>query len=148
MEKAMATHSSTLAWRIPWTQEPGGLLSVGSHRVGHDWSDLAAAAYLKLLLSPCCSVTKLCLTLCAPTDCSTPGFPVLHYLPEFAQTHVHWVGAIQPSHPLLLPSPSALHLSQHEGLFQWVGSSHQVAEVLALQLQHQSLQWIFRVNFP
>ena len=54
-------------------------------------------------------------------DCSTPGFPVLHYLPKFAQTHVHWVGdAIQPSHPLLPPSP-ALNLSQHQGLFQWVG---------------------------
>ena len=57
-------------------------------------------------------------------DCSTPGFPVLHYLPEFAQTHVHWVGdAIQPSHPLSSPSPPALSLSQHQGLFQWVSSS-------------------------
>ena len=66
----------------------------------------------------CCSVAKSCLTLCDPMDCSTPGFPVLHYLPEFTQTHVHWVGdAIQPSHPLLLPSP-ALNLSQHQGLFQ------------------------------
>ena len=81
-------------------------------------------------------------------DCSTPGFPVLHYLPELAQTHVHWVGdAIQPSHPLLSPSPSALNLSQHQGLFQWVSSSHQVAEVLELQLQHQSFQWLFRTDF-
>ena len=81
-------------------------------------------------------------------DCSTPGFPVLHYLPEFAQTHVHWVGdAIQPSHPLLSPSPSALNLSQHQGLFPWVGSSHQVAEVLEVQLQHQPFQWLFRVDF-
>ena len=57
----------------------------------------------------CCSVTKSCLPLCNPTDCSTSGFPVLHHLPELAQTHVHWVGdAIQPSHPLLSPSPPAL----------------------------------------
>ena len=65
-----------------------------------------------------------------PTDCSTPGFPVLHYLPEFAQFHSHWVSnAIQPSHPLLPLSPPALSLSQHQGLFQWVGSVHQIAKV-------------------
>ena len=59
-----------------------------------------------------------------PMDCSTPGFPVLHHLLEFAQTHVHWVSdAIQPSHPLLPPSPPALNLSQHQGLFQWVDSA-------------------------
>ena len=67
----------------------------------------------------CCSVTQLCPTLCDPVDLSTPGFPVLHYLLEFAQTHVHWVNnAIQPSRPLPSPSPSALYLSQHQGLFQ------------------------------
>ena len=94
-----------------------------------------------------CSVPKLCLTLCDPMDCSMPGFPVLHYLPEFAQTHVHWVSdAIQPSHPLLPPSPPPFNLSQHQGLFQWVSSLHQVAKVLELQLQHQSFQWIFRVD--
>ena len=75
-----------------------------------------------------CSVAKSCLTLCDPMDCSKPGFPVLHYLLEFAQIHVHWVGdAIQPSHPLSSPYPPALNLSQHLGLFQWVSSSHQVA---------------------
>ena len=80
----------------------------------------------------CCSVAKLCLTLCNPMDCSRPGFPVLHYLLEFAQTHVHWVGdAIQPSHPLS-SSPPALNLSQHQGLFQWVGPLHQVDKVLEL----------------
>ena len=80
-------------------------------------------------------------------DCSTPGFPVLHHFLEFAQTHVHWVGdAIQPSHPLSSPSP-AFNLTQHQGLFQWVGSSHQVAKVLELQLQCQSFQWIFRTDF-
>ena len=86
------------------------------------------------------------LTLCDPMDCSTLGFPVLHHLPEFAQTYVHWVcDAIQPSHPLSSPSP-ALNMSQHESLFQWVSSSRQVAKVLELQLQHQSFQWIFRAD--
>ena len=92
-----------------------------------------------IIVSICCSVTKSCPALCNPMDCSTPGFPLLHHLSEFAQTHVHWVGdAIQPSHPLSSPSPPALNLSQHQGLFQWVSSSHQVAKVLELQLQHQS----------
>ena len=77
-----------------------------------------------------------------------PGFLVLHYLPEFAQTHVHRVSdAIQPSHPLLPPSPPTLNLSQHQGLLQWVSSSHQVSKGLEFQLQHQSLQWIFRTDF-
>ena len=94
----------------------------------------------------CCSVTKSCLTFCDPLDCSMPGFPVLHHLPELA--HVHWVvNAIQPSHLLSSPSPPALSLSQHQGLFQWVGSSHQVAKVLELQFQHQSFQRIFRTDF-
>ena len=96
----------------------------------------------------CCSVAQLCLTLCHPMDCSTPGVPVHHHLPEFAQTYVHWVSdAIQPSHPLLSPSPPDLNLSQHQGLFQWVSSSHQVTKVLALQPQHQSLQQGFRTDF-
>ena len=65
-------------------------------------------------------------------DCSTPDFPVLHHLSELAETHVHQVGdAIQPSHPLLSPSPPALNLSQHQGLFQWVSSSQEVAKVLS-----------------
>ena len=73
---------------------------------------------------------------------STPGLPVHHQLPEFTQTHVHRVGdAIQPSHPLLSPSPPALNLSHHQGLFQWVSSLHQMAKVLEFQLQHQSFQW-------
>ena len=76
-------------------------------------------------------------------DCSMPGFPVLHHLLEFAQIHVHWVSdAIQPSHPLLPPSPHALNLSQHQDLFQWVGLLHLMAKVLELQFQHQSFQWI------
>ena len=94
------------------------------------------------------SVTQSCLTLYNPMDCSTPGLPVHHQLPELTQTHVHQVGdAIQPSHPLLAPSPHAFNLSLHQNLFQWVSSSHQVARVLEFQLQHQSFQWIFRTNF-
>ena len=89
------------------------------------------------------SVAQSCPTLCNPMDCSTPGLLVHQQLPELAQTHVHWVGdAIQPSHPLLSPSPPAFNLSQHQGLFQWVRSSHQVAKVLEFQLQHQSFQRI------
>ena len=94
------------------------------------------------------SVTRSCQTLRDSIDCSTPGLPDHHQLPELAQTHVHWVGdAIQPSHPLSSPSPSAFNLSQHQGLFKWVSSSYQVAKVLEFQLQHQSFQWIFRTDF-
>ena len=83
-----------------------------------------------------------------PMNCSMPGFPVHHQLPEFTQTHVHWVGdAIQPSHPLSSPSPPDFNLSQHQGLFWWVSFSHQVAKVLEFQLQGQSFQWIFRTDF-
>ena len=92
------------------------------------------------------SIAQSCPTLCYPLDCSTPGFHL--QLPEFTQTHVHWVGdAIQPSHSLLSPSPPAFNLSQHQGLFKWVCSSHQVAKVLEFQLQHQSFQRIFRTDF-
>ena len=81
------------------------------------------------------SVTQLCLTLCDPMDCSTPGLPVHHQLPDLGQTHVHRVSdAIQPSHPLSSPSPPTFNLSQHQGLFQRVSSSIQVAKVLELQL--------------
>ena len=77
------------------------------------------------------SLAQLCPTLCDPMDCSTPGLPVHHQLPEFTQTHVHRVSdVIQPSHPLPSPSPAALNRSQHQGLFQWVSPSHQVAKVL------------------
>ena len=94
------------------------------------------------------SVTPLCLIPCNPVDCSTPGLPIHHQLQEFTQTHVHWVSdAIQPSHLLLSPAPSTFNLSQHQGPFKWVSSSHQVARVLELQLRHQSFQWIFRTDF-
>ena len=86
--------------------------------------------------------------LCDPMDCSTPGFPVHRQLLELAHTHVHRVGdGIQPSYPLLSPSPPTFNLSQNPGLFQWVSSSHQVVKVLEFQLQYQSFKWIFRTDF-
>ena len=196
----MASHSSTLAWKILWMEEPGRLQSMGSlrvgydwmtslslftfmhwrrkwqptpvfspgesqgrgslvgchlwgRRVGHNWSDLAAAAVMLGFAIQqhesvicCCSVAKSCLTLCDTMDCSTPGFSVLHYLQEFAQIHVHWVDDnIQSSHPLPPPSSFAFDLSQHQGLFQWVSSLHQVA--LVLELRYQFFQWMFKVDF-
>ena len=89
------------------------------------------------------SVTQSCLTLCNPMDCRMPGLLVHHQLPEFTQTHVYWLGwwfhpTIQPCHPLLPPSPPTFNFFQHQGLFKWVSSSHQVAKVLEFQLQHQS----------
>ena len=87
------------------------------------------------------SVAQSFLTLCDPMDCSTPSFPVHHHLPELTQTHIHWVSdAIQPSHPPSSPSPLAFHLWQHQVLFKWVSSSHQVDKVLEFQLQHP-LEW-------
>ena len=100
-----------------------------------------------LFCSNSSSVAQSCPTLCNPMDCSTPGLPVHHQLPEPTQTHVHWVSdAIQPSHPLSSPSPPARNLSQHQGLFKWVSSSHSVPKVLEFQLQHQSFQWIPRTD--
>ena len=163
----MAPHSSTLAWKIPCMEEPGGLQSMGSLRSGQDsvtllslftfmhlrrkwqptpvflpgesqgqrsrvgfrlWgrteSDTTDATQqqqhtILMLCHCCCSVTQSCLTLCNPLDCSTPGLPVPYHLLEFAQVHVHSIGdAVQPSHPLIPCSPSALNLSQYQGLFQ------------------------------
>ena len=85
--------------------------------------------------------------LCSPMDCSTPGLPVHHQLPELTQTPVLWVSDdIQPSHPLSSPFPPTFNLSQHQGLFQWVSSSNQVAKVLELQFQHQSFQWTSKTD--
>ena len=94
------------------------------------------------------SVIQSCSTLCDPMVCSTPGLPVHYQLPEFTQTHVHWIGdAVQSSHPLLSPSPPVFNLSQHQGLFKWVSSSHLMAKGLEFQLQHQCFQLIFRTDF-
>ena len=98
-------------------------------------SCIAGGFFTSWATSSFSSVAHLCLTLCDPVDCSIPGLPVHHQLLEFTQTHVHRVcDAIQPSHPLLSPSPPALNLSQHQGLFKWVSSLHQVAKVLEFQL--------------
>ena len=94
------------------------------------------------------SAAQSCPTLCDPMNRWTPGLPVHHHLQEFTRTHVHRVGdAIQPSHPLSSPSPLIFNLCQHQGLLQWVSSSHQVAKVLEFQLQYQFFQWIFRTDF-
>ena len=93
------------------------------------------------------SVAQLCPTLCNPMNCSTPGLPVHHQLPEFTQIHVHWVvDVIQPSHPLLSPFPPSPNPSQHQGLFQRVNSSYEVVKVMEFQLQHQSFQWTPRTD--
>ena len=122
---------------------------------------LELAAFLRFLLTvPCISrdrsilswvhfssVGQSCPALCDPMNHSTPGLPVHHQLPKFIQTHGHWVGdAIQPSHPLLSPSPPAPNPSQHQDLFQWVSSSHQVAKVLEFQRQHHFFQWTPRTD--
>ena len=94
----------------------------------------------------CCSLVQSGLTFCHPMDYHMPGIPIHYNLPVFAQTHVHWFSDfIQPSHLLSSSSPPALNLSQYQGHFQWVVSSHQVAKVL--ELYHQSFQWIFRPDF-
>ena len=120
-----------------WTGKPGVLQSTRwqkSQTWLRDWHAICAVL---------CSVTRSCPTLCDPMNCSTPGFSVCHCFPD-----VHWVSdAIQPSHPLSPPSPLALTCFEHQDLFHWVNSSHQVAKVLELQFQHQSFQWIFRTDF-
>ena len=103
------------------------------------------------LIFCCRSVAQSCVTLPSPMDCSTPGFPVHHQLLELIQTYVSQVSdAIQPTHPLSSPSPYTFNLSQHQGLFKWVSSLHQVAKVLEFQLQHQSFRWTltsFRIDW-
>ena len=114
------------------------------------WSKTHHLSYYKCTVScnhQFSSVAQSCLTLCDCMDCSTPGFPV-HQLLELTQTHIHQVGdAIQPSHPLLSLSPPIFSLSQHQGLFKWISSLHQMAKVLEFQLQHWSFQWMFRTDF-
>ena len=186
LEESMASHFSVLAWRIPWTEEPGSLHFIGLQRVRYNWNDLActhlrtmASGFEEVLIvqftewipgsvaqygkkdapfithsypvwaqlqlkSHVCknthasdqirSVAQSCPTLCDPMNRSMPGLPVHHQLAEFTQTHVHRVSdVIQPSHPLSSPSP-APNPSQHQGLFQWINSSHEVAKVLEFQL--------------
>ena len=117
-----------------------------------DWRRKNSSAPLLLcfsILSNCfssdpspCSVTQSCPTLCNPMDCSTPGFPVHHQLPELAQTHVHRVSdAIQPSHPLLFPSPPAFNLSQQQGLSHWVSSSHLMLKDWSFSISPYNEYW-------
>ena len=125
---------------------PGDLSNPGIKPVSLKCPTLAARS-LPLVSVQFSSVAQSCLTLCNPMDCSTLGFTVHHRLLEPAQTHVHRVSdAIQPSHTLSSPSPPAFNISQHQGLFKWVSSSHQVAKLLEFQLQLQSFQWIFRTD--
>ena len=99
------------------------------------WDNKCAFKLLSLWYFQFSSFAQSCPTLCDPMNRSTPGLPVHHQLPEFTQTHVHWVSdAIQPSHPLSSPSPPAPNSSQHQSLFQWVNSSQEVAKVLEFQL--------------
>ena len=101
-----------------------------------------------MLMLYCYSVTQSYLDSLQPHGVQH-AIPVPYHLLKFAQVHVHCISdAIQPSHPLMPSSPSALNLSQHQGLFQWVVCSHQMTKILELQLQHQSFQWIFRVDLP
>ena len=125
LEKEMATYSNILAWKIPWTEEPSRLQSMGSQRAGHNW--VTNTLRFSVQFS---SVTQSCLTLGHPMDRSMPGLPVHHQLPELAQSRVHWVSdAIQQTHPLSSPSPPAFNLSQNQGLFKWVSCFHQVAKL-------------------
>ena len=157
-------HSSTPASKIRWTEEPGGLQSMELQRVRYNWMYRQAIfkmiftliVYQKpkentfwremtavktsdnFVISQFSSFPQSCPNIWDSMGCNTPGFPVHHHLPWIAQTHVHRVSdAIQPSHSLLSSSPPAFNLSQHQGLFQWINSLHQVANVLKLQLQHQ-----------
>ena len=115
------------------------ILTIGKWTASQALSHLIHTWTLSVQFS---SVAQSCPTLCNPMNSSTPGLPVQHQLPESTQTHFHWVSdANQPSHPLSSPFPPTLNLSQHQGLFQWVSSSHQVAKVLKFQLQHKSFQW-------
>ena len=146
--------SHVLLFVTPWTIAYQAPPSMGFSRQEH-WSGLPFPSPELTIERPYqttsvqfSSVAQSCLTLCDPMDHSTPGLPVHHQLPEFTQTHVHQVGdAIQPSHPLSSPSPPTPNPSQHQSLFQWVNSSHEVAKVLEFQLQHQSFQWTPRTDF-
>ena len=124
-----------IPWRKEWLHTPI-FLPGEFHGRGEIWDSVQFS-----------SVAQSCLTLCHPMNRSMPGLPVHHQLPEFTETHVHRVSAaIQPSHPLSSPAPPAPNPSQHQSLFQWVNSSHEVAKVLEFQLHHHSLQRNPRVD--
>ena len=160
----MATHSSVLAWRIPGTGEPGGLPSMGSHRVGHDWSNLPAAAaaanintitiyicslyeFMALISRILCSIQSLSHVWLFVTPWTAARQASLSITNFWSLLKLKSIESVMPSNHLVSPSHSAFNLSQHQGLFQWVNSSHEVANVLEFQLQHQCFQWIFRTDF-
>ena len=131
--KLSDSHPFWVFWRLRYID------MIKSLAVG-DWTSFRPLFLL------CCSFAKSFLTLCNPMDCSMLGFPVLHYL--FAQTHIHWVGfAIHHLYLLSPPSSPALNISQHQGLFQRVGSFNQWPKYWSFRLQFKSFQWIFRVDF-
>ena len=137
-------HLSTEEWMQMWCI----YMQWNITQAQKEWIFAFAATWIDLEVTQFSSLPQSCLTLCDPMDCSTPGLPAHHQLPEFTQAHVHWVGdATQPSHPLSSLSPPAFNLSQHQGLFKWVSSLHQGAKVLEFQRQHQFFQWIFRTDF-
>ena len=139
-------HLSTVDWRRATNCQPyiNDQSKVPSD--DHSWTT-ACQSHQVLFSVHFSSVGQSCLTLCDSMDCSTLGLPVHHQLPELIQTPVHWVGdAIQPSHPLLSPSPPAFNLSQHQDLFRRVSSSHQVVKGLEFQFQHWSFQWTPRTD--
>ena len=136
--------SQSRDWNWKVFRIAGGFLTSWATDIDFMQCDMYAVKEHKVQFS---SVAQSCPTLCDPMDCSMPGLPVHCQVPEFTQTHVHWVGdAIQPSHPLSSPSPPDFNPLQHQGIFKWVSSSHQVAKVLEFQLQHQSSQWVFRTD--
>ena len=146
LDKSRVIAEVLLLWLLLCSEEPNSCDTTFSlHPCLHLPFDFFLPNFSSVQFS---SVAQSCLTLCDPMDCSMPGLPVHHQLPELTHTQVHSIGdAIQPSNPLSSPSPPTFNLSQHQGLFQWVSSLHQVAIVLEFQLQHQSFQWIFSTDF-
>ena len=135
-ESEVAQSCLTLSDPMDWSPPGSSVLGIFQARV-LEWVSIDYILFhLVFTSAQLVQFTQPCPTICDPMDCSTPGFPVYHWLPKLSQTHVHWVGdAIRPSHSLSSPFP-AFNLSQHQGLVQWVSSSHQVAKVLIFQLQH------------
>ena len=161
LEKEMAIHSSILAWGIPWTEEHGGLQSTGSQRVRHNWANDSPQAKARepvfvqplswewlLLIRFLLFSRSVVSNSLQPHGLQHVRPPCPSASPRAAQTHILWISdAIRLSRLLSSSTSLAFDLSQHQGLFQWVSSSHQVAKVLELQFQHQSFHWIFRINF-
>ena len=116
LKRLSSSSSNRFLQELKWYQHAKGLVQ--------SKNSVIASTYC------CCSVTWSCLILCNPMDCSTAGLPVPHYLPKFVQVHVHCIGdAIQPFHPLMLSSPSALNLPHHQDLYQWTGCLHQMTKL-------------------